>query len=58
MKFVRVYYARPVTEEVECPASYRELMEKYAAVCKERDELRAQIRQARDYLAHIAEDRR
>lgn len=37
------------------PFAYDELLEKYCAVCKERDELKATVRRVKKYLEQLKE---
>lgn len=39
-----------------CPIAYEALMEKYCAVCKERDELRAVVKRVQQYVEQLKEE--
>lgn len=39
-----------------CPMNYEALLEKYCAVCKERDELRAVVKRVQQYVKRLGEE--
>lgn len=39
-----------------CPMNYEALLEKYSAVCKERDELRAVVERVQQYVKRLEEE--
>ena len=41
-----------------CPMNYETLLEKYSAVCKERDELRDVVKRVQQYVKRLEEEER
>ena len=39
-----------------CPMNYETLLEKYCAVCKQRDELRAVVERVQQYVKRLEEE--